>query len=35
MIDGVVGNVDILYLKEKVLLKEKLQEGPLVNELNL
>jgi len=30
-----VGNVVILYLKEKVSLKEKLQEGHLVNELNL
>jgi hypothetical protein len=31
MIDGVVGNADILYLKEKVLLKEKVQEGLLEN----
>lgn len=35
MIDGVVGNVGIPYLKEKVLLKEKLQEGLLEDVLNL
>jgi hypothetical protein len=35
MIDGVVGNVDTLYLKEKELLKEKLLEGLLENVLNL
>jgi hypothetical protein len=34
MIDQVVENVGIPYLREKVLLKEKLQEGPLANELN-
>jgi hypothetical protein len=33
-IDGVVGNVVILYLKEKVLLKEKLLEELLENVLN-
>ena len=33
-IDRVVGNADIQYLREKVLLKEKLQEGLLENELN-
>ena len=34
-IDGVVGNVGIPYLKEKVLPKEKVQEGLLENVLNL
>ncbi len=33
--DGVVGNVGIQYLKEKVLPKEKAQEGLLENVLNL